>query len=120
MATAHRERRWDTRVRSMQLRVPRVRDGGYFPTLLEPRRAAASRPARGAPAPAGRLAAPGRAGGPPAELAPPGGGRRRPAAVPTGVQGPAPPGGRPPVRGELTRASRRSPTGSPIPPPTAP
>src|SRR5258706_15349050 len=36
----HRERRWDTRVGSLQLRVPRVRDGGYFPTLLEPRRRA--------------------------------------------------------------------------------
>lgn len=36
----HRERRWDTRVGTIQLRVPRVRDGGYFPTLLEPRRRA--------------------------------------------------------------------------------
>jgi putative transposase len=36
----HRERRWDTRVGSIQLRVPRVREGGYFPTLLEPRRRA--------------------------------------------------------------------------------
>src|SRR5688572_17676802 len=38
----HRERPWDTRVRvgSMELRVPRVRDGGYFPALLEPRRRA--------------------------------------------------------------------------------
>ncbi|HLZ25599.1 MAG TPA: IS256 family transposase [Ktedonobacterales bacterium] len=36
----HRERRWDTRVGSIQLRVPRVRDGGYFPALLEPRRRA--------------------------------------------------------------------------------
>ncbi len=36
----HRERRWDTRVGSIQLRVPRVRDGSYFPTLLEPRRRA--------------------------------------------------------------------------------
>ena len=34
----HRERRWDTRVGSIALRVPRVRDGSYFPTLLEPRR----------------------------------------------------------------------------------
>jgi transposase-like protein len=34
----HRERRWDTRVGSIQLRVPRVRDGSYFPVLLEPRR----------------------------------------------------------------------------------
>ncbi len=36
----HRERRWDTRVGSIQLRVPRVRDGSYFPALLEPRRRA--------------------------------------------------------------------------------
>src|SRR5688500_9574527 len=36
----HRERPWDTRVGSIELRVPRVRDGGYFPALLEPRRRA--------------------------------------------------------------------------------
>jgi putative transposase len=35
-----RERRWDTRVGSSALRVPRVRDGSYFPSLLEPRRRA--------------------------------------------------------------------------------
>ena len=36
-----RERRWDTRVGSLTLRVPRVRDGRYFPALLEePRRRA--------------------------------------------------------------------------------
>jgi transposase-like protein len=35
-----RERRWDTRVGSIALRVPRVRDGSYFPSLLEPRRRA--------------------------------------------------------------------------------
>jgi putative transposase len=35
-----RERRWDTRVGSIVLRVPRVRDGSYFPSLLEPRRRA--------------------------------------------------------------------------------
>ncbi len=33
----YRERAWDTRVGSVALRVPRVRDGGYFPSLLEPR-----------------------------------------------------------------------------------
>lgn len=32
-----RERRWDTRVGSITLKVPRVRDGSYFPSLLEPR-----------------------------------------------------------------------------------
>jgi len=36
----HRERRWDTRVGSIELRVPRVREGSYFPALLEPRRRA--------------------------------------------------------------------------------
>jgi transposase-like protein len=33
----YRERVWDTRAGSVALRVPRVRDGSYFPTLLEPR-----------------------------------------------------------------------------------
>lgn len=33
----YRERRWDTRVGTIDLRVPRVRDGSYFPGLLEPR-----------------------------------------------------------------------------------
>ena len=32
-----RERPWDTRVGSIPLRVPRVRDGSYYPALLEPR-----------------------------------------------------------------------------------
>ena len=36
----YRERQWDTRVGSIQLQVPRVRDGSYFPSLLEPRRRA--------------------------------------------------------------------------------
>src|SRR5690348_16072158 len=36
----YRERRWDTRVGTVELRVPRVRDGSYFPALLEPRRRA--------------------------------------------------------------------------------
>jgi transposase-like protein len=34
----YRERRWDTRVGSVELAIPRVRDGSYFPSLLEPRR----------------------------------------------------------------------------------
>jgi putative transposase len=34
----YRDRNWDTRVGSLELRVPRVRDGGYYPALLEPRR----------------------------------------------------------------------------------
>jgi putative transposase len=36
----YRERRWDTRVGTIALQVPRVRDGSYFPALLEPRRRA--------------------------------------------------------------------------------
>ena len=36
----YRERQWDTRVGSIALRVPRVRDGSYYPALLEPRRRA--------------------------------------------------------------------------------
>lgn len=34
----YRERRWDTRVGTIELAIPRVRDGSYFPSLLEPRR----------------------------------------------------------------------------------
>ncbi|HVE74468.1 MAG TPA: IS256 family transposase [Mycobacteriales bacterium] len=36
----YREREWDTRVGTLGLRVPRVRDGGYVPSLLEPRKRA--------------------------------------------------------------------------------
>ena len=36
----YRDRRWDTRVGTIDLAVPRVRDGSYFPSLLEPRRRA--------------------------------------------------------------------------------
>jgi putative transposase len=36
----YRERSWDTRVGTVELKVPRVREGGYFPSLLEPRRRA--------------------------------------------------------------------------------
>src|SRR5919206_3610478 len=36
----YRDRAWDTRVGSLELRVPRVRDGSFFPSLLEPRRRA--------------------------------------------------------------------------------
>jgi transposase-like protein len=32
------EREWDTRVGTIELRVPRVRDGSYFPSLLDPRK----------------------------------------------------------------------------------
>jgi putative transposase len=36
----YRQRSWDTRVGSVELSVPRVRDSSYFPSLLEPRRKA--------------------------------------------------------------------------------
>src|SRR5919206_3719724 len=36
----YRERSWDTRVGTIELKVPRVRDSSYFPSLLEPRRRA--------------------------------------------------------------------------------
>src|SRR5690348_13268336 len=32
----YRDRNWDTRVGTLELRVPRVRDGSFFPGLLEP------------------------------------------------------------------------------------
>src|SRR5438034_9455898 len=42
--TAHRNgyrtRTWDTRVGTVELRVPKVAPGTYFPSLLEPRRRA--------------------------------------------------------------------------------
>src|SRR6188472_3125004 len=34
----YRERRWHTRVGTVELAIPRVRDGSYLPSLLEPRR----------------------------------------------------------------------------------
>jgi transposase-like protein len=34
----HRERVWETRVGEIPLRIPKMRDGTYFPSLLEPRR----------------------------------------------------------------------------------
>ena len=36
----YRERRWDTRVGTIGLAIPKVRDASYFPSLLEPRRRA--------------------------------------------------------------------------------
>ena len=55
----HRDRRWDTRVRSIQLRVPWVRGTrSYFPSLLEPRRRTDERGAAGVCA--RRLDTPGR------------------------------------------------------------
>ena len=34
----YRERAWDTRVGSLELAIPRLRSGSYFPSFLEPRR----------------------------------------------------------------------------------
>jgi len=36
----YRERSWDTRVGTLDLKVPRVRDGSFFPSLLDPRKRA--------------------------------------------------------------------------------
>src|ERR671935_2612684 len=36
----YRGRPWDTRAGTVELRVPRVRDGSFFPSLLEPRKRA--------------------------------------------------------------------------------
>lgn len=36
----YRDREWDTRVGTVDLKVPRTREGNYFPSLLEPRRKA--------------------------------------------------------------------------------
>jgi putative transposase len=34
----HRERRWDTRLGTLKLQVPKVREGGYIPSFIENRR----------------------------------------------------------------------------------
>jgi putative transposase len=34
----YRQRAWDTRVGSIELAIPRLRSGSYFPSFLEPRR----------------------------------------------------------------------------------
>jgi putative transposase len=36
----YRQRRWDTRVGELELAIPRLRQGSYFPSFLEPRRRA--------------------------------------------------------------------------------
>jgi putative transposase len=36
----YRPRQWDTRVGSIELAIPKLRQGSYFPTFLEPRRRA--------------------------------------------------------------------------------
>src|SRR6059058_2557614 len=34
----YRDREWDTRVGTLELQIPKLRQGTYFPSLLEPRR----------------------------------------------------------------------------------
>src|SRR4051794_37096184 len=36
----YREREWQTRVGDVNLRIPKLRQGSYFPSFLEPRRRA--------------------------------------------------------------------------------
>lgn len=38
LRNGYRSRPWDTRVGTMEPRIPRIREGSYFPSLLEPRR----------------------------------------------------------------------------------
>jgi transposase-like protein len=46
--TAHRKgtrlRTWDTRMGTIELAIPKVRPGTYFPSLLQPRRCAPCAP----------------------------------------------------------------------------
>ena len=37
-SNGYRNRTWDTRVGTMELHIPKLREGSYFPSLLEPRR----------------------------------------------------------------------------------
>ncbi len=34
----YRARRWDTRAGEVELQIPKIRQGSYFPSFLEPRR----------------------------------------------------------------------------------
>ena len=36
----YRDRTWDTRAGSVELKIPKLRQGSYFPEFLEPRRTA--------------------------------------------------------------------------------
>jgi putative transposase len=40
----YRERAWETRVRTVDLAIPKLRKGSYFPAFLPPRCAALKRP----------------------------------------------------------------------------
>ena len=46
----YRNRTWDTRVGTMELHIPKLREGSYFPSLLEPRRRSEKAPAGRHPA----------------------------------------------------------------------
>ena len=46
----YRSRAWDTRVGTMELQIPKLREGSYFPSLLEPRRRSEPSSAGGDPA----------------------------------------------------------------------
>src|SRR3954453_7250645 len=37
-SNGHRERRWDTRLGTLSLEVPKVREGGYVPSFIENRK----------------------------------------------------------------------------------
>jgi hypothetical protein len=65
---SYRERDWETRAGTVELRIPKLRRGSYFPCFLEPRRTAQPfYPPHGArghdPGAAGRVAGRGRTGG---------------------------------------------------------